>query len=495
MRKILELRGITKQFPAVQALQNVNINVYEGKVMGLLGENGAGKSTLVKVLTGVHQPNRGQIFWEGQKVSLSGIGDAKKLGISIIHQELSLLPTLSIAENIFLDNLPVNRLGKICWRKVNLWAKSLLKKVCVQRNPWEMVKELSISEQQLVEIAKALAKDSRVVIMDEPTDSLTDKEVENLFAIIRNLKTAGKTIIYITHRLNEVFQICDYVTILRDGTFVCEAPCAEMDENKLIKAMVGRELNDQFPRVEPSQGAGTILELQDVCNGKLEHIDLQVKSGEILGLLGLMGAGRTELAKTIYGYYPLDSGRILLGGRELRLRSPASGVANQIAYVSEDRKSDGLVLRLAIKDNMVLSALNKFENRFKKINIKKESKAVQSFIEDFGIKAPGMLWQVGMLSGGNQQKVSIAKALMADPKVLILDEPTRGIDVGAKKEIYDLINRLKLQGLAIILISSEMPEILGLSDRIAVMCNRRITGIFSTKQTEQEKLLKYATDF
>ncbi|MEM9424942.1 MAG: ATP-binding cassette domain-containing protein, partial [Spirochaetota bacterium] len=386
MDKILELKGITKQFPGVKALDQVNLNVYPGKVMGLLGENGAGKSTLMKILSGVYTPDAGRLLWQGQELTFSGIHAAKKQGISIIHQELSLLPELSIAENIFLDQLPVSQWGKIRWKEIYRKAKDLLRIVQVQREPQQLLKELSISEQQLVEIAKNLAKDSRVVIMDEPTDSLTDREVENLFAIIRKLKNSGKSVIYITHRLNEVFQICDDVTVLRDGTLVCESPCGEMNEAKLIQAMVGRELTEQFPRASTAAHREPILELRGVSNRKVKNIDLTIHSGEILGLLGLMGAGRTELGRTIYGYYPADSGSILWKGREIRLRSPAAGISQKIVYVSEDRKSDGLVLKLSVKENMVLSALPKFENKFMKIQRHKEEQAVRNFIEEFQIK-------------------------------------------------------------------------------------------------------------
>ncbi len=494
MEKILELRNITKTFPGVKALDCVHLNVYRGKVMGLLGENGAGKSTLMKVLSGVYRPDSGSVSWGGKDVPLTGLNTARRANISFIHQELSLLPNLSIAENIFLNKLPVTKLGRVQWKQIYNQTEEFLELVQVRRDPHILVGELSISEQQLVEIAKSLVRKSQLIIMDEPTDSLTDEEVQNLFSIIADLKNSGKSIIYITHRLGEVFQICDDVTILRDGAFICEAASASMDEEQLIKAMVGRKLQDQFPRLTIGKPE-PVLELKGVSNNKVKNIHLKINSGEVLGLLGLMGAGRTELGKTIYGYYPVKSGDILHKGHKLDLKSPKSGVQNKIAYVSEDRKKDGLITKISVRENMVLSSLNKLENTCRQIIKRKEKKYVDDYVKNFCIKTSDINQKVAMLSGGNQQKISIARALMSDPEILILDEPTRGIDVGAKKEIYDLINQLKEKGLAVVLISSEMPEILGLSDRIAVMCDKRITGVFLTQEANPEQLLKYATEF
>ena len=494
MEKILELKHVSKTFSGVKAISRVNLNVYKGKVMGLLGENGAGKSTLVKILSGVYVPDEGQILFNGQLLPRQSIRTAQKAGISIIHQELSLCPSLDIAENIFLDRLPTNRIGKIRWKEAYRETEKLLQRVQVSRTAQTRVKDLRISEQQLVEIAKIIKNDFQVLIMDEPTDSLTDKETENLFSLIQKLTAAGKSVIYITHRLNEVFRICDDVTVLRDGKLVCEKPSSEMNEEKLIRAMVGRELKDQFPSIQTEQKK-LVLDLQGLGNQKIQNIHLQIYAGETLGLVGLIGAGRTELAKTIFGVYPQKTGKMLYKNAEIQIRSPKSAIQKKILYVSEDRKSEGLILRLSVAKNMVLSSLQNFESRFKRILHRLETRAVREYIKKFHIKTPSLKQRISMLSGGNQQKVSIARALLANPEVLILDEPTRGIDIGAKKEIYELINELKKQGLAIVLISSEMPEILGLSDRIAVMCNGKITGVFGAAEISQEQLLQYATSF
>ena len=488
---ILKMTNIVKEFPGVKALDGVNIELYEGKVMALMGENGAGKSTLMKILSGVYKKDGGEIFYKGKKEDIKGPKDATNKGIAIIHQELNLVNDLSIGENIFLGREPKKGF-RIDFNKLHSDSQILLKKLNINKDSRELVENLSIGEKQMIEIAKALSLDAKIIIMDEPTDALTDKETNSLFKVINELKADNKAIVYISHRLKEIFKLCDYITVLRDGKFIGQEQICNLDEDKMIEMMVGRKLTDQFPHLEVEKGE-TILKLENVSNKYVKNISFEVKAGEILGLSGLMGAGRSELAKTIYGHIPLDSGRIIKKGKPLNLKSSCDGVKNRIAYVSEDRKGDGLILDLSIRENMTLSSLERISKSFI-VDKNKEKERVNSYIDRIRIKTPSMEQLIKNLSGGNQQKVAIAKALMIHPDVLILDEPTRGVDVGAKKEIYDLINEFKSTGKAIIMISSEMPEILGLSDRILVLSHGSITGEFNIKEATQEKILKCAVE-
>lgn len=488
---ILQMKKITKEFPGVKALDEVNLDVYEGEVLALIGENGAGKSTLMKIMSGVYSNDMGEIIYDGKDVSIKGPRHAQDMGIAIIHQELNLISQLSIAENIFIGREPVGKLGRIDWKKLNSDTQMLLDKLNVKQSPKELVGNLSIGQRQMVEIAKALSLNARVIIMDEPTDALTDTETESLFSVIRELKSEKKAIIYISHRLNEIFRICDRVTVLRDGKYVGERKVAEIDEDVLIEMMVGRKLSEQFPKIEAALGE-TALRVSGLSNRYVEDIELNVKKGEILGIAGLMGAGRTELAKTIYGYIGKDKGKIYVDGKDVSINSTIDALKNGIAYVSEDRKGEGLIVGLSVRDNMSLSALKSLKGKFFSIDKKDEEAAVSGYVEKLSIKTPGIKQKIKNLSGGNQQKVSIAKCLMTRPKVLILDEPTRGVDVGAKKEIYDLINSFKKDGMSIIMISSEMPEILGMSDRIVVMHEGRITGEFDSKDATQDRIMRCA---
>ncbi|QEK10990.1 ribose ABC transporter ATP-binding protein RbsA [Crassaminicella thermophila] len=490
-KSIFQMKGITKEFPGVKALDNVDFKIYEGRVMALLGENGAGKSTLMKILSGVYQKDTGQIIYEGKNIHFKGPKDAQEEGITIIHQELNLIPHLTIGENIFLGREPVNAFKKIDWKKLYQNAEKLLKKLKVEKSPEELVANLSIGEQQMVEIAKALSLNAKIIIMDEPTDALTKKETESLFQVINELRDEGKSIVYISHRLEEIFQICDDVTVLRDGKFIGEDEVKNLDENKLIEMMVGRKLTEQFPRVDVEKGEVS-LEVKNLSNEFIKDISFLLRKGEILGIAGLMGSGRTELAKTIYGALKKESGKIYIEGKEVKITSSQDALKAGIAYVSEDRKGQGLILGLSIKENMSISSLKDFEGYFFKINGTKEKKYVKDYIDHMAIKTPSENQIVKNLSGGNQQKVSIAKGLMTNPKILILDEPTRGVDVGAKKEIYDLINKFKQEGMSIIIISSEMPEILGMSDRILVMHKGSITGEFDKFDASQENIMRCA---
>jgi len=444
----------------------------------------------MKIMTGIYKRDAGIIKHNGKEVEFNGPKESQDAGISIIHQELNLIDHLSIAENIFLGR-ELTKNFRIDWNLMFSEADIILKKLNLKYSSKELVGKLSIGEKQMIEIAKALSQNAKIIVMDEPTDALTDTETESLFNVIKELVAENKSIVYISHRLKEIFEICDYATIMRDGKFIDEAVVADITEDHIIEKMVGRKLKDQFPRIDTELG-DVSLRVEDLSGEVTKDINFSLQKGEILGIAGLMGAGRTELAKTIYGCFKKTKGQIHIDGKKVDINSPQEALKNKIAYVSEDRKGDGLLLGLSVKENMSLSSLLKFENRYKKIDEKKEKIEVEEFISKFNIKTPTMDQLIKNLSGGNQQKVAIAKALMTHPKILILDEPTRGVDVGAKKEIYDLINEFKHQGMSIIIISSEMPEILGLSDRIIVMYDKTITGIFSREEATQEKIMKCA---
>lgn len=488
---LLKIQNISKAFPGVKALDCVNLNVYAGKVMALLGENGAGKSTLMKVLTGIYNKDAGEITFLNSKVQFKNPKASQEAGIGIIHQELNLIQGLSIAENIFLGREFTNAFGHIDWKKMHVEATKLLRRLNVDYDSHILVEELSIGGQQMVEIAKVLSFDTKVIIMDEPTDALTDTETDALFNVIHELKAEDCGIVYISHRLKEIFEICDDVTILRDGQFVAEKPIQELSEETLIELMVGRKLEDQYPRVAVEIGE-QILAVEDLKSLGVNGVSFQLKSGEILGVSGLMGSGRTELMKTIYGAQKLHSGKIKLDDSWIKVRDSNDALNYGIVYISEDRKKDGLVLSMSVKDNMTLSALHLFKHPLQYLQLNAESAAVHDYVKAFQIKTPHIEQIIGLLSGGNQQKIAIAKGLMTNPKILILDEPTRGVDVGAKKEIYQLINEFKQKGLSVILVSSEMPEVLGMSDRILVMHEGKITAEFSREEATQEKIMAAA---
>lgn len=493
---ILALKTITKSFPGVKALDQASLNVYPGRVMALIGENGAGKSTLMKVLTGIYTPDQGEIEYQNKIVKFKGPRDSQQAGISIIHQELNLIDELSIAENIFLGREITNAFGKIQWPEMYRQADKLLARLNMSHRSNVRLGTLSLGEQQMVEIAKALSFEAKVIIMDEPTDALTDKETQSLFNVINELRSQGCGIVYISHRLQEIIDICDDVTILRDGRFIAEHLVSELNEDRLIELMVGRKLSEQYPKIAKNSVNTPCLEVSHLSgiahNGiKINDVSFTLNQGEILGVSGLMGCGRSELMKMIYGALSRDSGEIRLHDQIINPLTPQQGLDSGIAYISEDRKGDGLILGLSVKDNMSLCALEQFSvgPHLKRTD---EITAVDDFIKLFNIKTPTHDQIIGNLSGGNQQKVAIAKGLMTRPKVLILDEPTRGVDVGAKKEIYQLINQFKSEGMGIILISSDMPEVLGMSDRIIVIHQGRISGEFLAEQATQEAILSCA---
>lgn len=487
---LLRLRDIDKAFPGVQALSRAALSVYGGEAMGLVGENGAGKSTLMKILTGIYHKDNGNIDYLGQSVQFTDPKASQLAGISIIHQELNLIGELSIAENIFLGREFTTAYGKIDWRTMHREADKLLAELAFDFPSTTLVERLSVGEQQMVEIAKALSFESRVIVMDEPTDALTDSETDALFRVIADLKAKGRGIVYISHRLKEIFTVCERVTVLRDGIFIQESPTSELDENQLIEAMVGRQLTEQYPYLD-KMVEETKLQTIDLSAESVNHVSFAVHSGEILGISGLMGAGRTELMKTLYGVNPVTAGQILLNGQAINVGSAQAALAHGIAYISEDRKGEGLVLGMSVEENITLSALQTF-CRLGTIQHGKTRQAARDFVKLFNIKTPTIDQTTGLLSGGNQQKIAIAKGVLSKPQVLILDEPTRGVDVGAKKEIYQLINQLKADGLAIILVSSDMPEVLGMSDRILTMHSGSISGEFSRSEASQEKLLTAA---
>lgn len=488
---IMEMENITKEFPGVKALDSVHFRIFKGEVMALLGENGAGKSTLMKILSGVYTQDQGSIRMNSRELKISSPKNAMDQGIAIIHQELNLIPGLTVGENIYLGKEPVLKSRRIDWKTLYDDAEILLKKLGTNIDPKDTAATLSIGDQQMVEIAKALSENADILILDEPTDALTDTESENLFRVIHELKAAGKGLVYISHRIPEVFQICDKITVLRDGLFIGEKEVSQLDENGIIEMMVGRRLDEQIP-YSPHKAGSTLLNVHKMNSSVCRDINFSIKKGEIVGIAGLMGAGRTEMALTLYGLYPATSGKITLDGEKIHINNPSTAINNGIAYVSEDRKQLGLFLGLTVKDNITLPALKQFEKVMYKTDENKRNEAVDDFISQLTIKTPGRNQLVGNLSGGNQQKISIARGLITHPKLLILDEPTRGVDVGAKKEIYKLINRFKDEGLAILMISSEMPELLGISDRILIMHNNSISGELSREEASQEAIMRMA---
>ena len=490
--KILAMSNINKSFPGVQALKNVNFNLNKGEVHALVGENGAGKSTLVKILNGIHKKDEGKIKYKGKKVEYKSPKEAMKAGLSIIHQELELIPHLSVAENIYLGREPRKGIF-IDYTKLYNMTEKIINKLGVQINPQEIVKNLNIGKKQMVEIAKAVSQNADVLVMDEPTSSLTNQEIDILFELINRLKKQNISIIYISHRLEEVFEICDRVTVLRDGKQVDEVLVKNTDREELIKMMVGRDINERFPEVDTSN-KDTILEVKNLhVPGKVEDTSFQLRKGEILGVAGLMGSGRTELAKSIYGEFKKTSGTILLNDKKINLDSPQKAINNGIYYLSEDRKGEGLILNLSVKNNITLSIVEKISRLGIFIDKNEENKITKNYIDEFDIKTPSPEQKVKNLSGGNQQKVVISKVLSTEPKIVILDEPTRGIDVGAKNEIYHLIKKLTNEDVAVIMISSELPEILNLSDKILVMYENKQAGILDAENTGQEQIMDLAT--
>ena len=489
-RNILELKHISKQYTGVKALDDVSISFRRGEVHALMGENGAGKSTLIKTLSGAIQPNDGEIVFEGTTYTHMEPHQAMELGIHVIYQEFNMMPELSVAENIFMGQ---QLGGGVLFNKsiTEERAQKILDGMHVKINAKETVKNLSVANMQLVEIAKALTRDVKVLVMDEPTAPLTDAEVETLFEIVQMLKSKGVTIIYISHRIAEVFQISDRVSVLRDGRFIKTVMTNDVDRDELIRLMVGREVSDTYPKRDFAPGE-VVLELRDVCGNGVENVSFAVRSGEIFGLSGLVGAGRTETMRMIFGADPIDRGEVLLNGQPVHPKHPAEAVKLGIGLIPEDRKQQGLLLDLPIFTNISMATMRDISH-FTVVNSRAEKENVNRLVEAVTIKTPSIAQLVRNLSGGNQQKVVLAKWLAANCKVLIFDEPTRGIDVGARHEIYKLMNELCRQGIAIVMISSDMEEILGMSDRIMVLCEGHQAGILEREAFSQETILSLAS--
>lgn len=504
-KPLLEMKNITKEFPGVKALSNVSFRVNAGEIHCLVGENGAGKSTLMKILSGVYPYGNysGQILINGKEQRILGIRDSEKAGIAIIYQELALFPELTVYENIFVGN--ENRIGfRVDWNETIKKAGEMLKKVKLDVNPGEKIKNLGIGKQQLIEIAKALSKEVKLLILDEPTAALNEDDSENLFKLLRGLKKHGVTCIMISHKLKEVIEIADTVTVLRDGQTICtlDAHKGEVSEAVLIKNMVGREINNIYPQRKREAPGKVVLEVRNwtaynpaLGRNVVKDVNIVLRKGEIVGLAGLMGSGRTELALSLFGNpdsYRL-TGEIFIKGEKSKFNLPQDAIRSGLAYVTEDRKGDGLILIQDVKQNITLANLKEIARRGL-VDGNAEIVKATDYKNSLNIKTPSIEQVVGNLSGGNQQKVSVAKWLFAKPEILILDEPTRGIDVGAKYEIYTIMNRLIEQGMSIIMISSELPEILGMSDRVYIVSSGRISGELSIKDATQEKIMHLATN-
>ncbi len=489
---ILELRGISKSFPGIQALDRVDFELRKGEIHALIGENGAGKSTLIKIITGVHQPDAGEILWEGQKVVFPNPTAALRHRIAAVYQQPASFSHLTITENIFLGHPLVSPLfRRLNWREMNKKARELLESLGSDLDPSTPVGSLSAAQQQIVEIAKALSIDARVLIMDEPTAALTKREAGELYRIMKQLKAKGTSIIFISHRLEDIFEVADRTTVLRDGRKVGTWIVSEVSEKELIRAMVGREIDQLFPKIQVERGP-ELLRVEGLSRiGYFSNVSFSLHAGEILGMSGLVGSGRTEVAHALFGIAPADQGRIFVEGKEVAIRNPLDAIACGIGYLPEDRLQQGLFLPMSITDNITIIILDHL-TKHGWLQPEQEYEISSRMLELLKIKAPSIFSPVSSLSGGNQQKVVVAKLLAAKLRILILDEPTHGVDVGAKAAIHQIMSELAQQGMGIIMISSEMPEILGMSDRILVMCEGRVTGILDRREATQEKLLEMA---
>lgn len=492
------MENINKSFPGVQALKNAYFELKRGEVHALVGENGAGKSTLMKILVGAYKKDSGRIIYKGREVDIPNPRVAQEIGISMVFQELNLMPHLTVAQNIFIGREPRRRSFPIFLddQEINNKTKTLLEMLHVKVDPDVKVSELTVGKQQMVEIAKALSFNSEVIIFDEPTATLSEAETEELFNVIRKLKNQGIGIIYISHRLEELKKIADRVTVMRDGCYIGTENMDDLPIEKIISMMVGREIYETLREKEVEEDAEIVLEVKNLQRGKVfRNVSFKLRKGEILGFAGLVGAGRTEVARAIFGADPYDSGDIYVKGRKVNIKSPSDAIRNGIAYLSEDRKRYGLMPDLDVKTNIILPSMKDFLKTLGFIDEKKAEKISKEYIDRLRIRTPSIKQKVRNLSGGNQQKVVVARWLLKNCDILIFDEPTRGIDVGAKNEIYKLLNELVKEGKSIIMISSELPEILRMSHRIIVMCEGRITGELEADKATEEEIMKYATMF
>lgn len=491
----LQMSHITKRFPGALALSNVDFTLRKGEVHALLGENGAGKSTLMKILSGVYQPDEGDIIFENQPVSFANPLSAQSVGITIIHQEFNLFPELTVEDNIFIGReFCKNNRWRLDEKQQRQAAIDILQKLNLNISPDTLVADLTVAQQQMVEIAKAISVNAKILIMDEPTAALTETEIDSLFRVTRLLKEQGTGIVYISHRLEELALIADRATVMRDGQFIATVDYDSVKISDLIAMMVGRDLGNIYPRREPQPQRKPVLEVSGLTRkGVLNNIDFTLHQGEILGFAGLMGAGRTELARAIFGADPIDSGTIKLNGKETVIKDIPDAIQQGISYLTEDRKKEGLALGLSVERNIMLGNYPEYSNRYGNVESKRCQQTSEEQVKALRIKTPHLEQAALNLSGGNQQKIIIARWVCKDTDILIFDEPTRGIDVGAKLEIYELMNRLVAKGKSIIMISSELPEVLGMCDRILVMRNGRITGELASDDATQEKIMQYAT--
>jgi rhamnose transport system ATP-binding protein len=487
---VMELTGVSKRFDATQALDDVSLTLYPGETHALLGENGAGKSTLIKVMTGIHAPDAGVMVVGGEETSFKGSGDAQKAGVAAIYQEPAIFPDLNVAENIFMSHQ--DRGAVVHWRTLYKDAEAILGRIDVRMDVRTLASTLPVASQQAVEIAKALSLDVRVLIMDEPTAALSAHEVSELFKQIRRLTADGVAVLFISHRLDEVFEIADRVTVLRDGKLISSRPKGEVTQGQAIRDMVGRDMADFFVR-NPQPAGDVVLRVDGLArDGAFHDVGFELRAGEVLGFAGLVGAGRTDVALALFGIAPPDAGVIELDGRRLAPRSPRQALRAGIAYLSEDRRALGLSLPQSITANITLATLRKYVTRLRLLDAKAEREVANRFREKLTIRTPSLETPVEQLSGGNQQKTMLAKWLNAQPRVLILDEPTRGIDVGAKAEVHQIVDELAASGMAIILISSDLPEVIAMSDRVLVMREGRRTGIFERAEADEERIITAA---
>jgi ribose transport system ATP-binding protein len=489
---VLEMRGIEKSFPGAHALRSVDLTVRPGEILALVGENGAGKSTLVKILSGAYERDGGTITLAGEPVDGATPNAMIERGVAVIYQEPALAPSLTVAENIFMGRLPSGRLGVVDWGRLRRDTAAVAQRLGLDLDPRARVGRLSVARRQMVEIAKALSRDARVIVLDEPSAVLGDAELRGLFDVIRRLAARGVAFIYISHRLNEVFEIAHRVTVMKDGRVVADQPTAVFDHDRLVRLMVGRDIGEIYPTRDPAPGA-TALEVRGLRRtGLLHGIDLTVREGEIVGIAGLAGAGRTEVLRAIHGADPIDGGEIRIFERAVRIRGPRDAIEQGIGLLTEDRKSDGLLLQQSVAANVTLARLAEIA-RAGVLGIGRERRLVQGHVERLSVRTPGVGSLVRNLSGGNQQKVIFAKWLHASCRILLIDEPTRGVDVGAKREIYALLADLATRGVAILMVSSELPEILGMCDRVVVMREGRITAVLPRAEASEERIMQHAT--
>jgi methyl-galactoside transport system ATP-binding protein/inositol transport system ATP-binding protein len=492
---LLEMKQIVKTFPGVKALRGVDLKVRPGEIHALMGENGAGKSTLMKCIAGIYRPTSGDIFFDGQIRPPYGTSEALKMGISMIHQELSPVLYRPIMENIWLGREPLNRFGLVDHKKMYEMTKAVLKDIELQEAPSVLMVNLTVAKMQMVEIAKAVSYNSKLLIMDEPTSALTEKEIKQLFSIMRKLKAQGKSIIFISHKLDEVYEITDRITVYRDGAYIGSENTKDLKVDQLINMMVGRDVNELFPKVSCEIG-DVKLEVKNLSNRKyFKNVSFTVHRGEILGIAGLVGAGRTEVVETIFGMRPNIGGEIYIDGKRVEIGDPSDAIRYGMAWLTEDRRGSGIFPMLSVQLNIAIATIPRFLNKIGLITESRLNGACDEYVKKIQVKTPSLLQRVENLSGGNQQKVLVARWLMTEPEILFLDEPTRGIDLGTKSEIHRLITMLAGQGKSIVMISSELPEVMGMSDRIMIMHQGKVTGIVkNSKDLTQEELMAYATN-